>query len=195
MRIIKRIVEGYRKRVRNPHYIKRLFRKNHSRIKKTATISNPEYVVVGKKVIVLSGARIECYPSFAGEQLSPKLVIEDGVIIGPNFNALISNLCTIGKDTIIAHGVTLVTGNHGMDPESIVPFHSQPLLTKEIRIGSNCWLGCNVVFLGGASVGNNCVVAAGSVVNKQFPDNVIIAGVPAKIIKQYNYQKHQWEKQ
>ena len=54
---------------------------------------------------------------------------------------------------------------------------------KGVKIGDNCWLDSKVTFLDGSKVGNGCIVAAGSVVTKSFEDNVIIAGVPAKIIK------------
>lgn len=55
--------------------------------------------------------------------------------------------------------------------------------TLPISIGNNCFIGYRTIFLPGSSVGNNCIVGAGSLVTKQFPDNVVIAGVPAKIIE------------
>ena len=56
----------------------------------------------------------------------------------------------------------------------------------DISIGNNVWICDNVVILAGAKIGNNCVIAANSVVNKEFPDNCLIGGVPAKIIKKIN---------
>lgn len=194
MRLIKRIVGYFRKHVYNSFYLKRLFKKNKSHIQKAALITNPDCIECGKNVRVLYGARIECYKKYANEQLSPKLILQDGVCIGPHFNGLISDSCTIGKDTIIAQNVTLVTGNHGINPESETPYQSQVLTTQPMRIGKNCWIGCNAVFVAGGGIGNNCVVGAGSIVNKQFPDNVIVAGVPARIIKEYDFESHKWIK-
>ena len=54
--------------------------------------------------------------------------------------------------------------------------------TQPVSIGNNVWIGRRAMFLQGASIGNNVVVAAGAVVAKQFGDNVIIGGVPARII-------------
>jgi len=54
---------------------------------------------------------------------------------------------------------------------------------KPIRIGKNVWFGVNVTVLPGVSVGDNVILAAGAVVNKDIPDNAIAGGVPAKIIK------------
>lgn len=55
--------------------------------------------------------------------------------------------------------------------------------TKEIIIGKNCFIGCNSLILKGSKLGDGCVVGAGAVVAGSFPDNVVIAGNPAKIIK------------
>lgn len=54
---------------------------------------------------------------------------------------------------------------------------------KPISIGDNCWFGGGVIVLPGVSIGSNCVIGAGSVVTHNIPDNVIVAGNPAKIIK------------
>ncbi|HNF29019.1 MAG TPA: acyltransferase, partial [Chitinophagaceae bacterium] len=56
--------------------------------------------------------------------------------------------------------------------------------TKKIKIGNNVWIGSNVIILKGAEIGNNVVIAAGSIVSGNIPDNVLIAGVPAKIVKE-----------
>lgn len=53
-----------------------------------------------------------------------------------------------------------------------------------VKIGNNCWIGAKATILDGTRIGNGCIVAAGAVVRGSFPDNVIIGGVPAKIIKQ-----------
>lgn len=57
-------------------------------------------------------------------------------------------------------------------------------LPNKVRIGNNVWLGGGVTILPGVTLGDNVVVGAGSVVTKSFPDNVVIAGNPAKVIKQ-----------
>ena len=54
---------------------------------------------------------------------------------------------------------------------------------SEIRIGDDVWLGANVTVLPGVTIGNNVVVGAGAVVNKDIPDNSLAVGVPAQVIK------------
>jgi acetyltransferase-like isoleucine patch superfamily enzyme len=83
---------------------------------------------------------------------------------------------TIGANTMIAPYVVINNGNHDFIDRSK---HK----VKDISIGENCWIGAHCVILAGAELGNNVTVAAGSVVNKIFPDNVVIGGVPARVIK------------
>tara|TARA_R110001583_G_scaffold142130_1_gene294406 strand:+ start:132 stop:692 length:561 start_codon:yes stop_codon:yes gene_type:complete len=84
----------------------------------------------------------------------------------------------LGKGTYIAPNVGLITANHEL---SNLENHS---IGKDIVLGENCWIGMNVVILPGVFLGNNVTVGAGSVVTKSFRENnIIIAGVPAKIIK------------
>ena len=100
------------------------------------------------------------------------------IAISGNLYLMAFNKCKIEiqEKTIIAPNVVINNGNHGLLDRNI---HS----VKDIFIGKNCWIGTNCVILGGAKLGKNVTVAAGSVVNKEFPDNVVIAGTPAKIIK------------
>ena len=53
-----------------------------------------------------------------------------------------------------------------------------------IKIGKNCWIGAKVTILDGVTIGDGCIVAAGAVVNSSFPDNSVIGGVPARLLKQ-----------
>ena len=64
-----------------------------------------------------------------------------------------------------------------------LPIRLQGVNHKGIKIGNNVWIGAKSTILDGSVIGNGTVVAAGAVVRGQFPDNVVLAGVPAKIIK------------
>lgn len=89
----------------------------------------------------------------------------------------------IGDDCIFGPHVTVVPENHNYD-DNTIPIRCQGVSSVGgVRIGTNCWIGANVTILDGAHIGNRCIVAAGAVVKGEFPDNVIIGGVPAKILK------------
>lgn len=85
----------------------------------------------------------------------------------------------MGKNVRVAPRVSILSANHGLNDFDEYP-KSEP-----VRIGNNCWLGTNVIILPGVQLGNHVIVAAGAVVTKSFPaDNILLAGVPAKVIKQ-----------
>lgn len=86
----------------------------------------------------------------------------------------------IGDKCIIGPNVSIYTTNHSVDP---VKRFNGGVELKDVEIGDNVWIGGSVVICPGVHIGNNSVVAAGSVVTKNFGDNVMIGGVPAKVIK------------
>lgn len=83
----------------------------------------------------------------------------------------------IGDYTLFAPGVKIISANH--DKKDLFK-HDKTI--EPIRIGKKCWIGANAVILPGVQIGDNVIVAAGAVVSKSFPSNVVIGGVPAKII-------------
>ena len=99
---------------------------------------------------------------------------------GCYFQAL--NGIKLGKNFLFAPGVKLISSNHGIENKQEIE-KAPPII-----IGDNVWLGANVIILPGVKLGNNLVVGAGSVVTKSFPDKLVIAGNPAKIIKKKSKQ-------
>lgn len=105
--------------------------------------------------------------------------IGSGVYIGPQCNI---GMCDIKQDVIIGSGVHIMSGSkqHNFE-QSDKPIRDQGGTYTKVTIGKNSWIGnCALIM---SDIGENCVVAAGSVVTKPVPDNVIVAGNPAKIIK------------
>jgi len=88
----------------------------------------------------------------------------------------------IGSNVIMGSYVSFHSENHNFaDPD--IPIRLQGVTSKGITIGDNVWVGAKVTFLDGCRVGNHCVVAAGAVVNGDYPDHCVIGGVPAKVLK------------
>ncbi|KQR94425.1 acetyltransferase [Chryseobacterium sp. Leaf180] len=98
-----------------------------------------------------------------------------------NFDCVFLDLggITIEDNVQIAPKVSLLTESHPLHPAD-----RQSLIPKPIHIKKNAWIGANATILQGVTVGENAVVAAGSVVSKDVPDNVVVGGIPAKIIKE-----------
>jgi maltose O-acetyltransferase len=82
----------------------------------------------------------------------------------------------IGNNVLIASHTAITSLTH--NPQSIL-FNSE-LIKKSVLIGDNVWIGSHSVILPGVKIGNNCIIGAGSIVNKDIPDNTVFAGVPAK---------------
>ena len=85
---------------------------------------------------------------------------------------------TIGDGCFIGHQVVFATIDHGLDPE-----HRHDNYMAPIVLGRNVWVGSHSTILKGVTIGDNSVIAAGAVVTKDVPANVVVGGVPAKIIK------------
>lgn len=100
-----------------------------------------------------------------------------------NFDCIFLDLggITIEDHVQIAPKVSLLSEGHPIAPESR---HS--LITGHIHIKKNAWIGAGATILPGVTVGENAIVAAGAVVSKDVPDNSIVGGVPAKVIKIIN---------
>jgi acetyltransferase-like isoleucine patch superfamily enzyme len=88
---------------------------------------------------------------------------------------------TIEDDVLIGPKVSLITENHPVDPVK-----RKSLDLARIVIKKNAWIGAGAIILPGVTVGENAIVAAGAVVNKDVANNTIVAGVPAKKIKNIN---------
>ena len=97
-----------------------------------------------------------------------------------NFNCTFLDLggITVDDDVLIAPNVSLLSEGHPLSPEDR---HS--LIPKHIHIKRNAWIGAGATILQGVTIGENAVVAAGAVVSKDVPDNTIVGGIPAKVIK------------
>jgi acetyltransferase-like isoleucine patch superfamily enzyme len=85
---------------------------------------------------------------------------------------------TIGDGTLIGHGSTLTTLNHGMDPDGRADMTPAPIV-----IGRKVWLGAAVTVVPGVTIGDGAIVGAGAVVTKDVPADAIVAGVPAKLVR------------
>jgi len=128
---------------------------------------------MGKKVRIHANVHIEVPQK-----------IEIGDFSGININSWISGGggLTIGKYVLMGPNVIIHSANHNFSRIDI-PIMKQGHTFKKVEIGDDVWIGAGSIILPGVTIRKGCVVAAGSVVTKSFPEYSVIAGVPAKIIK------------
>jgi len=138
-----------------------------------------------KIVLVLLGAkigkRVVLYP---GIKLMPanNLILGDDVDIAWGVVITANGGVSIGNRVMIGYGAKILSANHVIPdlPEKI--FFSGHV-KKKVIICDDVWIGANCIVLPGVTIGSGSVVAAGSVVTKDIPNNCIVGGIPAKIIR------------
>lgn len=89
---------------------------------------------------------------------------------------------TIGDGSLIGHHAVMATLNHAQNPERRGDMYPKP-----IQIGNNVWIGANVTILPGVTIGDGAIIAAGAVVTKDVTSNSVFGGVPARFIKQVDF--------
>lgn len=125
-----------------------------------------------------------------GAHIEPPFVCDYGSYIEAGKNLYINFGCTIldcakvkfGDNVMLAPNVGIYTAGHPLNSKrrhiDLIEF------AHEINIGSNVWIGANVIILPGVSIGDNTVIGAGSVVTKNIPSNVLAVGNPCKVIRE-----------
>lgn len=114
--------------------------------------------------------------------------IGNDVFINGNCTFQDSNLVSLGDRVIIGPDTKFYCGSHSLDSKKRFGTreNGQKYLisyTKPISVGNDVWIGGNVTIIGGVKIGQNVVIGAGAVVTKDVPDNCVVGGVPAKLIK------------
>lgn len=134
-------------------------------------------------------------PSF---RVFPPFYTDFGKNITVGKNVFINACChfqdqggiTLGDNCLVGHNVVFATLNHGFAPEE-----RQSMLPAPIVVGRNVWIGSNSTILQGVTIGDNSIIAAGSVVTKDVPANAIVAGVPARFIRSISPEEEKQQKQ
>ena len=99
----------------------------------------------------------------------------------------------IGNQVILAQNVVLSGLNHNYEDIEL-PIRAQGVKTLPIIVEDECWIGANSIITAGVHIGKHSIVAGGSVVTKSVPPYSIVGGNPARLIKQYDFEKKEWRK-
>lgn len=159
----------------------------NSRITLPILSNGLENVSVGNNFFAYGYLRIETFSEYLDDKFSPELIIGDNVNIEQYCHIGCINKVIIEDGVLIASRVYISDHYHGDTSSSNLRPAKRNLTSKgPVVIKKNVWIGEGAVIMPGVTIGENSIIGANAVVTKSFPDNSIIAGVPAKLIKTIN---------
>ena len=166
---------------------------------------NPFIHKKGKNIIIRYNTRLDLFP-FNKFSIGSNSIVEDfstinngvgDVSIGNNAGIGLSNVIIgpvyIGNYVMLAQHIVISGLNHGYEDVNTPP-RLQKVVTKQITIEDNVWIGANCVITAGVTIGKHAIIGAGSVVTKNVPGYSVAVGNPARVIKQYNFDTGSWQK-
>lgn len=146
-------------------------------------IVGAKYIINKGKVVFCKHNKIQCISKYGKEHFQPTFVIGANVIFADNCHIGCINRIYIVDNTLIGFNVLIIDHSHGYSLyRSGSPLYRNLYSKGPIIIGKNCWVGEDVVFLPGVTIGNNVIIGAVSIVTKDIPDNSVYTGNPAKQI-------------
>lgn len=140
-----------------------------------------EGVHIGNQAVIGRNSRIECTGGL--QNIGKGVKIGDRTTFGNDCMFGAAGGIEVGNDVVAGQFIRFHSENHNYQDENKL-IREQGVTHKGIKVGNNCWIGSGAVFLDGAEIGNGCVVGANAVITKKFPDDVVIAGIPAKIVSE-----------
>ena len=139
-----------------------------------------EGVSIGDSVVIGRNTRIECTGGL--QSIGKGVRIGNRTTFGNDCMFGAAGGIEIGDDVVAGQFIRFHSENHNYN-DSTKLIREQGVSHKGIKIGNNCWIGSGAVFLDGAELGDGCVVGANAVVTKKFSSNIVLAGIPAQVVK------------
>ena len=144
-----------------------------------------ESIKIGDNFSALRGLRIEAIDKHDNVSFHPVIKIGNNVSIGDYCHIAAINEIEIGDGVLIGSKVLITDHQHGNTDvvTELMPAKRTLISKGKVTIGDNVWIGDNAVIMPGIHIGNNVVIGANAVVTRDIPANVVVGGIPAKIIR------------
>lgn len=148
------------------------------------------HISIGHNTHIGSHGWVECFIEYAGDQFAPELKIGNDVQIGRFLTLTAISSIKIGDGCLFSEHVYISDHAHDVFGSEDTPLVARKLIPKgAVSIGDFCFLGFRSIVMPGVILGERCIVGAGSVVTKSFPAGSIVAGAPARLIRNLNDDK------
>lgn len=173
----------------------KIFFQNARLIRLPIDIRNKKYIKIGDNLTAGFGCRIEAYPQ--KNDIIKVLQFGRNVEINDYVHIAAGEKIIIGDNVLIASKVFISDINHGNykgdnpDSPNSTP-NSRKLSTNPVNIKDNVWIGEGACIMSGVTIGYGSIIGALSVVTKDIPDYSIAVGSPAKVVKEYDFNKNKW---
>lgn len=162
----------------------------HSLIIHPLQLDGIKNIRIGNYVYIHAQSWLAAVP-LTGEKA--ELIIGDYSTLG-HFNHIYATHSIVIENHVLTADRVYISDNLHSYEDPQTPILNQAIhQVKDVRIGEGSWLGENVCVIG-ASIGKHCIIGANAVVTKDIPDYSVAVGIPARVIKQYNFTTQQWEK-
>lgn len=172
---------------RQKHFIKfKTFGKN-SYLPDLCIIKNPKHISIGDNFTALYNLRVEAWDEYQGDKFFPIIQIGNNVNMNTDCHIGCIDRVTIGNNVLMASRIYISDHSHGeitKESLALAPVQRQLFSKGPVTIGDNVWIGEGVCIMPGVTVGENAIIGANAVVTKDVPKNAVVAGNPARIIKQ-----------
>jgi lipopolysaccharide O-acetyltransferase len=182
--------------IRDVIFTKLFFSRNARIVRMPVYIRGKKNILVGKAFTTGTSVRLDAFSKFD----KPIMIFGDYVQLNDGVHITAIEHVEIGSNTLIASRVFISDHNHGRynleDVNSLpeIPPINRPLVSIPVKIGCNVWIGEQVCILPGVTIGDGAIVGAGSVVTKDVPARIIVAGNPAKIIRIFDINLGLWKR-
>lgn len=161
-------------------------------LKKPDQIYGASRIFIADDVRIEKGAVLYAVRNYSEDDYEGRIIIGRGSFLNRYFNASSAIGIEIGEDVAFGSNVFLCDYDHDYSDPRVGRIASKLIIKGPIKIGDRCWLGANVYVASGVELGEGCVVGANSVVTKSFPANTVLAGAPAKAVRNWCSETGQW---
>lgn len=152
-----------------------------------ADLKGAECIEVGDDCMFSPNSELTAWTSYRGEKYHPSIIIGNGCTFRQRVHITAINRIQIGDNLLTGNDVLISDNNHGVIDKGNMQIRPQDRTLSSkggIRIGNNVWIGDKASIIGKVTIGDGAVIGANSVVTKDVPAYAVVAGSPAKIVKQ-----------